>query len=150
MEFQHEVSVTAEEEGAWVNLSLPDIRAKVRSIYCHQYKRAQAKALESSRKLSRGTNMDPVEIEELTNTIIAKHLILDVDGLMDTTDPKKPVPVKWTDKLGLELMKDRKHRKFQEAIRAAVGMVGDRDYEWKEEAAKNSEPASESKQKLAS
>jgi len=155
MQFEFDVDSEIEEKGEWQKLdSLPgEIEVLVRSTNCADWRRAQAKIQIELAKIAKQAVADgkpepeiyedPIEYESGQRRLYSKHLLLDVKGLKDFSK-KPPAEVKFTDALGLELMTEPDHRRFAAGVVVACSKVGEREEGWLEEAAKNSEPESES------
>jgi hypothetical protein len=131
------VDVDAIENGTWVSdiPNLPGVRFLVAGMESKAYKKAFAKELRTSttRRERASGNVDTDRIQELQKRLVAKHCLLDWDGVDD--DDGKPVP--YDPKLALTLMTEPQYLPFQQGVFYAVGVVDSGDLEFVEETAGN-------------
>lgn len=127
MEFGWEVDPKAQDEGEWKGLDelLPGLEVKVRSVRSPHYRRALSKRSALDPKYRRqGPKADEYR-DQVVRELIAQHCILDWRGLRDRDGNEVP----FSGDLARELMTDRRHQNFADAVMVASGQVGVPDAE---------------------
>jgi hypothetical protein len=131
------VDVNAIENGTWVSdiPNLPGVRFLVAGMESKAYRKAFARALRTSttRRERASGNLEADRIQELQRELVAKHCLLDWDGV-DNDDGK---PVKYDAKLAHTLMTEPEYLPFQQGVFYAINMVDSGDVEFIEETAGN-------------
>lgn len=120
------------DNGIWVS-DIPELEGVsflVRGTESQAYQRAMRKALQGvGRKARMAAINDPTKYEDLTNRLIAEHLLLDWKGVDD--DDGKAIP--FDRALATTLMTSREYTPFRRAVLYAVERVDTNTAETKEE-----------------
>lgn len=131
-----ELDLGAVDGGVWVS-DIPDLEGvsfQVRGTEYGPYQAAlRAEMLKTGRKQRLASTMDGARFEELTRKLIAKHLLMDWEGIeaADGTDfPYSP-------EAALTFMTDRKYRPIQRGVSYAIDLVDTGLASHREEAAGN-------------
>ena len=134
------IDVDKREQGDWVE-NIPewgDLRLKVRGINNADYRKLQAKLLETvpRQKRLRGT-IEPEEQDRILNTCLLNTCLLDWENL---SDGGQPVP--FSKETARSFLFDPEMEPFREAVAFAARVVAEQQDETIEDALGNSEPAS--------
>lgn len=131
------VDINAIENGTWVGdiPNLPGVRFLVAGMESKAYRKAFSKALRTNttRRERASGNLEADRIQALQRELVAKHCLLDWDGVEQ--DDGTVVP--YEPKLAHELMTDPQYLPFQQGVFYAVNLVDSGDVEFIEETAGN-------------
>jgi len=119
-----EVDADAVEKGAWVD-DIPDVqglRLKVRGAYNNEWRRMQAKLLESvPRKKKVGGRLEQEENDAIMTKCLLNCCLLDWDGL----DDKDGTVIPYSKEKARELLTDPRYKRFRDSVIWAAQVVGD-------------------------
>ena len=122
------VNLSAERDGDWQDAALiPGVSFKVRSTNYAPYVAARSKALQEIQKKYPTGDVPPDETAAVFGGLLADHLLLDWRGFDADYSPDEARAV----------LTDETFRPLREAVATCAAMVGQRDIEFVEDAAKN-------------
>lgn len=121
-------NLSAQRDGAWENSRiLKGVRFKVRSTSYPDFVTERAEMARDLARRYKGDPIHPDKLVQVTGDLVAKHILLDWDGLAEKYDPE----------LAVDLLTNAAYPTFQDAVLACAEAVGQANIEYVEAAAKN-------------
>lgn len=130
--------ISTENDGEWIEIEeWPGVKLLVRSINYKAYQNAREMRL---RKMTAALGRAPfgTEFAPVVAELAAAHLLLGWDGIVGDDE----APIEYSRAKGIEMLTDQKYRALVSQTIWAATRVGDREAEFTETAAKNSEAPS--------